>query len=165
MPELYETVGRWDLAEFVKIGKLAYDGLGKNLPKLTMQRDADTKTCFLANSEVTVRDINNGDNIVNFACEATDPEHDNIFWSADFDAVNGGYSPSNDALYTGQVINQMYKQWYGVPPLVRDDKPMVLNMRVHMYDDNAYWDGESMTFGDGISMFYPLCHLVLQGTR
>ena len=35
----------------------------------------------------------------------------------------------------------------------------MLTMVVHEYMDNAYWDGRRMTFGDGISMFYPLTSL------
>jgi pseudolysin len=36
---------------------------------------------------------------------------------------------------------------------------MMINMRVHERMDNAYWDGAQMTFGDGISVFYPLVSL------
>ncbi|MBV8801868.1 MAG: M4 family metallopeptidase, partial [Gammaproteobacteria bacterium] len=73
---------------------------------------------------------------------------------------NGGYNPSNDALFVGKVVQEMYRKWYNIPALVDDKgKAMMLIMRVHEYMDNAYWDGSSMTFGDGIDMFYPLVSL------
>lgn len=152
----------------IKMGKLSYDGLTGNLAKLSMQRDADANMCYLSNSNVTVRDYNKRgpdglNKIMDFSCAAVDTAHDNIYWNADQDAVNDGYSPSNDALYAGKVIFGMYNDWYGVPPLVQEGKPMMLNMIVHMYDDNAYWDGRAMTFGDGITMFYPLTSLGVAG--
>jgi PKD repeat protein len=47
----------------------------------------------------------------------------------------------------------MYMDWYGVPVL-----PFQLTMRVHYSTnyENAFWDGSSMTFGDGYTTFYPL---------
>ncbi len=67
--------------------------------------------------------------------------------------INGAYSPLNDAQYFGQVVYDMYNNWYGVPPL-----PFQLTMRVHYSTnyENAFWNGSSMTFGDGASTFYPL---------
>ncbi len=98
---------------------------------------------------------------MSFPCSAVDPEHNNVYWNADFDAVNDGYSPGNDALFGGQVIKHMYQDWYGMPVLTNSDgTPMMLGMVVHIRNyDNAYWDGQQMTFGDGYSMFYPLTSL------
>lgn len=146
----------------LRMGKLVFDGLSGNMSKLSMQRDSNSKTCYLANNDVTVKhyyDLK----IIDFPCEITSSEHDNIYWNADFDTINGGYSPSNDALYAGKVIKEMYTNWYGVPPLVKDEKPMMINMVVHLKDDNAYWDGEKMNFGDGIFYFYPLTSLGVAG--
>jgi pseudolysin len=142
-----------------KMGKLVYDGLAKNLSKLVLSRDAFTQTCYLQNDNVVVRDRRKYDDIVTFPCTQADPKHDNVYWDGDRDAVNGGYSPSNDALYEGGVIKNMYQDWYHVPVLTRNGKPMLLTMVVHEKMDNAYWDGEQMTFGDGIVMFYPLTSL------
>ena len=144
----------------LKEGQFTYDGLTGNLPKLTIDRNADTAVCLLKNADVTVKDRRKGDAVVQYACTETDPEHDNVWWWGDQDKVNGGYSPSNDALYAGRVIQDMYMDWYGVPALVdsQGNKKM-LNMRVHERMDNAYWDGSQMTFGDGITMFYPLVSL------
>jgi Zn-dependent metalloprotease len=70
-----------------------------------------------------------------------------------FKTINGAYSPINDAQSFGQVVYDMYDDWYGVPVL-----PFQLMMRVHYSTnyENAFWNGSSMTFGDGYSTFYPL---------
>lgn len=144
----------------IKMGKLVYDGLTGNLAKLMITRDADAQTCFLQNSDVTIKDYKSG-KAMSFACPTTDDGHNNMYWDADFDAVNDGYSPGNDAFFGGQVIKHMYQDWYGIPVLKNhDNTPMMLNMIVHKRKyDNAYWDGSKMTFGDGYSMFYPLTSL------
>ncbi|OGT64187.1 MAG: hypothetical protein A3J38_02290 [Gammaproteobacteria bacterium RIFCSPHIGHO2_12_FULL_45_9] len=141
-----------------KLGKLVYDGLEGSLPSMDMQRDAATQLCYLRNADVTVKDLKRRA-VAQFKCEAADANHNNIFWNADSDTVNGGYSPSNDALYAGKVVKEMYQRWYDIPVLVKDGKPMMLVMNVHAAMDNAYWDGSEMTFGDGQSMFYPLTSL------
>ena len=73
-----------------------------------------------------------------------------------FKYINGAYSPLNDAHYFGGVVYDMYTDWYGVPPLT-----FQLMLRVH-YSTNfedAFWDGATMTFGDGHFLFYPLVGL------
>jgi Zn-dependent metalloprotease len=69
------------------------------------------------------------------------------------EAINGGYSPLNDAQFFGQVVYDMYFDWYGIPVL-----PFQLKMRVHYSNnyENAFWNGTSMTFGDGYTTFYPM---------
>lgn len=79
--------------------------------------------------------------------------------------VNGGYSPENDAYYFGHVIIDMYKNWYDINALQNPDgSAMKLTMRVHFGKnyDNAFWDGQSMSFGDGRD-FYPLVSLDVAG--
>jgi vibriolysin len=74
------------------------------------------------------------------------------------DAVNGAYSPLNDAHFFGKVVYDMYGAYLGVAPL-----PFQLTMRVH-YSSNyqgAFWDGATMTFGDGGNLFYPMVSLDL----
>lgn len=70
--------------------------------------------------------------------------------------INGAYSPLNDAHYFGQVVYAMYNDWIGGPPLT-----FQLAMKVHYGRryENAFWDGSSMTFGDGANTFYPLVSL------
>lgn len=144
-----------------KMGKLSYDGLKGELhyAKLLFSRDAGDNTCYLKNSDVVVKDYHSSQ-VLSFDCDDVDADHANLFWDGDRDAVNGGYSPGNDALFGGWVIKNMYRDWYKVPVLTESDgKPMLLTMVVHDPIDNAYWDGRKMTFGDGVSMFYPLTSL------
>lgn len=143
----------------LKMGKLIYDGLSGHLPTLNIIRDAQTNTCSMQNADVTVKHERTR-KVITYNCTTTDAEHNNVYWNGEIDKVNGGYSPSNDALFGGLVIKNMYHDWYGVPVLVDSSgKPMMLNMLVHARMDNAYWDGSKMTFGDGISYFYPLTSL------
>ncbi|MDP3268481.1 MAG: M4 family metallopeptidase [Legionella sp.] len=79
--------------------------------------------------------------------------------------INGAFSPVNDAYYFGNTIVDMYKNWYGLNALqLPNGNPMQLIMRVHFGKnyDNAFWDGESMSFGDGTN-FYPLVSLDVAG--
>ena len=79
--------------------------------------------------------------------------------------VNGAFSPSNDAYYFGHTIVDMYRDWYGLNALQQaNGSPMKLVMRVHFGQsyDNAFWDGQSMSFGDG-QEFYPLVSLDVAG--
>ena len=71
-------------------------------------------------------------------------------------AINGAYSPLNDAHYFGNVIFNMYQAYIGQAPLT-----FQLVMKVHYRTsyENAFWDGSAMTFGDGASTFYPLVSL------
>jgi vibriolysin len=70
-----------------------------------------------------------------------------------YKAINGAYSPLNDALYYGTALVEMYERWVGVQPLSFD-----LGLRVHFGSEyeNAFWDGTNMSFGDGKGSFYPL---------
>ncbi|MGC1183180.1 M4 family metallopeptidase [Legionella sp.] len=77
------------------------------------------------------------------------------------DSVNGAFSVANDAYYFGHTIVEMYQEWYGINALQHaNGTPAQLVMRVHFGQnyDNAFWDGEYMSFGDG-SDFYPLVSL------
>ncbi|MGM9513557.1 M4 family metallopeptidase [Roseateles sp. DB2] len=71
-------------------------------------------------------------------------------------AINGAYSPMNDAHYFGNVIFNMYTGWLGVRPISQK-----LLMKVHYSSsyENAFWDGSAMHFGDGATTFYPLVSL------
>jgi Zn-dependent metalloprotease len=70
--------------------------------------------------------------------------------------INDAYGPLNDAHYFGGVVFNMYNEWMNTAPL-----PFQLTMRVHYSNnyENAFWNGSSMTFGDGFSTFYPLVSL------
>ncbi|WP_299492492.1 M4 family metallopeptidase [uncultured Shewanella sp.] len=71
-------------------------------------------------------------------------------------SVNGAFSPLNDAHFFGNVIYNMYSEWYDTAPL-----SFQLAMRVHYSKgfENAFWDGSAMTFGDGMTRFHPLVSL------
>lgn len=140
-----------------KMGKLIYDGLQNNFPKMKIERHQNI--CYLQNADVSVKDFRYNDAVVQFNCDNMNPEHNNVYWSGELNSVNGAYSPDNDALYIGSVIKDMYQNWYGIPVLTLNGDPMMLNMRVHEDMENAYWDGEQMTFGDGGSTLYPLVSL------
>lgn len=151
-----------------KMGKLIYDGLSNHLPALHMSRDANDAMCYLQNDDVLVvrksEQESTPDTLMTFVCKKTDPQHNNLYWAGEHDAVNGAYSPGNDALYAGGVIKSMYQEWFGIPVLQKPDtSPMRLIMAVHDTNpemtENAYWDGSRMVFGDGGSMLFPLTSL------
>lgn len=148
------------------IGQYEY---GKDLPSLHITRDDATNTCYLGNDDVKVVDLLREDSYENnpadFPCEAAVADNTYMTGSegSGYNKKNGAYSPENDALYTGHVIQFMYRDWYKVNALVNPDgSPMQLIMRVHFAGDvfeNAFWDGKEMTFGDGGSHLYPLVTL------
>ena len=162
-----------------KTGEVIYDGAEGHLPAVKAQHiglevseggvEYKVNFCMLTNDEVTIFDMSYGG--VNSSICAQDASKKPFFWlSLDnnatrwkADEMNGGYSPSLDAFYSANVVINFYKDWYGVPALVQEDgkTPMRLMMRVHYGRnfDNAFWDGEQMTFGDGGSVFYPLTSL------
>ncbi|MBI3284248.1 MAG: M4 family metallopeptidase [Burkholderiales bacterium] len=75
-------------------------------------------------------------------------------------AINGAYSPMNDAHYFGNQVFNMYQTYLGVRPISQK-----LMMKVHygVSYENAFWDGSAMNFGDGASTFYPLTALDVTG--
>lgn len=80
----------------------------------------------------------------------------------DYQQINGANSPINDAHYFGHIIFNLYNDWFGKGPLVdKNGKNAPLYMRVHYGQgyENAFWDGKTMTFGDGGKLFYPLVSL------
>lgn len=73
-----------------------------------------------------------------------------------YKAANGAFSPLNDAHYFGNVVFNMYKDWFALRPITQ-----TLYMKVHYGNnyENAFWDGSAMHFGDGANTFYPLVSL------
>lgn len=172
--------------------KLIYDGARGNLAKLQIQRDDQSKTCYLLNDDAVVFDYHNAmlgvvlaskkpttpfelhkDKMdpwmpASFPCEVPSSEHNNVYWNARSDEVNGGYSPNNDALYNGAIVKELYKQWYNTEMLVKDDKttPMKLVLISHVPDPeapatmmlNAFWDPytSKIYLGDGGAADFPV---------
>jgi Zn-dependent metalloprotease len=105
-------------------------------------------TCTLNNAHVKTVDLNfgtSGSMAYSYNCPRNTVR-----------SVNGAYSPLNDAHYFGGVVYDMYDAYLGMAPL-----SFQLTMKVHYGTSyqNAFWDGSSMTFGDGGSTFYPLVSL------
>lgn len=143
---------------------------GRDYPALSLSRDAVLGVCYMENKDVKVVDMGHkyiGFNpAMAFPCNhELEQSSTQTYWLGrrgdGYDRANGAYSPTNDALYVGQVIKRMYKEWYGVDALVSNGKPMQLVLRVHFGDhyENAFWNGRQMTFGDGDTMMYPLVSL------
>ncbi len=105
-------------------------------------------TCTMNTTDVKTVDLNHGTTgTTAFSYTCYRNTHENI---------NGGYCPMNDAQYFGQVVFDTYMNWYSVPVL-----PFQLTLRCHYSTnyENAFWDGSTMTFGDGYTTFYPLVSL------
>jgi len=124
----------------IKTGQYIY---GSDFPALDVTDD-----CEMDSENVETVDMANatsGGSIFQFEC----PENT-------YQYVNGAYSPLNDAHYFGNVIFDMFNDWYSTSPLTQK-----LKMRVHYGSsyENAFWDGTQMTFGDGANTFYPLVSL------
>jgi len=123
-----------------KIGQYTY---GTTYPKFGVAINGST--CTMNYADCKTVDLNHGTSgTTPFAYTCYNNTHESI---------NGGYCPMNDAQYFGQQIYNMYQAWYSLPVL-----PFQLMMRCHYSNnyENAFWDGSSMTFGDGYSTFYPL---------
>lgn len=162
-----------------KSGQVIYDGADGHLPAININKfdyemggGGSTLTltyCLLANEDIKIYDMSYARTVISLCGE--NEKHPHIYWLSNDnggtrwkdDSVNGGYSPSLDAFYGANIVKDFYQEWYGVPALVKEDgeTPMQLVMRVHYGRnfDNAFWDGEQMTFGDGGAMFYPLTSL------
>jgi Zn-dependent metalloprotease len=131
-----------------KVGKYIY---GSDMPKLDV-RETQRGECFMTNKKVRTVDLKNG-------YWGAKTHHFGCYENAG-DEVNGAYSPLNDAHYFGEQVFNMYKDWYDKAPLT-----FKLIMRVHYGSnyENAFWNGSSMTFGDGRNYFYPLVSMDVVG--
>ncbi|NRA73075.1 MAG: peptidase M4 family protein, partial [Gammaproteobacteria bacterium] len=123
-----------------KTGRYVY---GVDYPALTVDEN-----CRMSTSNVNTVDMNHqtwGGTIFKFNC----PENN-------YKSINGAFSPLNDAHYFGNVVFDMYQQWFNSAPL-----SFKLTMKVHYGNNfqNAFWNGRVMTFGDGGSMMYPMVTL------
>ncbi|MBB1088434.1 M4 family metallopeptidase [Lysobacter sp. SG-8] len=126
-----------------KTGQYEY---GTDYGYLNVQQSGNT--CSMNNTNVRTINLNHGTSgstTHSFTCP-----HNTV------KSINGAYSPLNDAHYFGGVVYDMYQDYVGVAPL-----SFQLRMRVHYSSnyENAFWDGQQMTFGDGASTFYPLVSL------
>jgi pseudolysin len=175
----FETYAQWNDVKTARalVNGRGYGGnrligihqYGGDLPLLSITRSDVTGLCYMENPHVKVVNMMHhyqaGNRSMHFVCSDDKRQSDGSYMTGykgdGYDRVNGAYSPSNDAMYAGAVIYDMYKKWYGVYPLEESGHPKKLLMRVHFGTryDNAFWDGEQMTFGDGGFSFYPLVSL------
>ncbi len=109
-------------------------------------------TCTMNNTDVKTVNLNGGTSSTT-AFSYTCPRNT-------VKTINGAYSPLNDAHYFGGVIQNMYNAYMGVKALT-----FQLVMRTHYSSsyENAFWDGSTMSFGDGASTFYPLVSVDVAG--
>lgn len=119
---------------------------GTDFPAFTVSEESGD--CYMENANVRAVNLNHqtdGNQTFSYDC-----------YENTFKQINGAYSPINDAFYFGGVVYDMYQDWYGTEPL-----SFQLTVRVHYGRnyENAFWNGETMTFGDGASNFYPLTDL------
>jgi Zn-dependent metalloprotease/uncharacterized membrane protein len=126
--------------------KVGYYYYGTDFPPFGVT--VNGSTCTMDTTDVKSVNLNHGTSgstAYSYTC------YENLFKE-----INGAYSPINDAQFFGQVVFDMFMDWYGVPPLT-----FQLMMRVHYSTnyENAFWNGSSMTFGDGYTTFYPLVAL------
>lgn len=159
-----------------KMGETIYDGTEGNSPAQNIMaadfpvkilgQDITLTVCALMNEDIIIVDTSYM-NVPITICTKADNEHNGVAWLSNdksgtrwkADEMNEGYSPSLDALQAATVVKNFYYDWYQLPALTNEDgSPMKYVMRVHFGRgfDNAFWDGEMMTFGDGANMFYPL---------
>ena len=123
----------------LKIGKIHYGG---NTPPLSIWMEDGV--CYLHNEKVTVVDASTSMDQsagFNFPCE-----------QGFNDSINGAYSPLADAVFFGTMGYDVFYEWLGVPPL---KFKVVLVVHYGEMFENAFWDGQVSTFGDGASRFYP----------
>ncbi len=124
-----------------KTGRYEY---GTDFPALLV-----TDSCQMNSGNVITVNLNGSTSGSNTPYQFTCPRNE-------FKEINGAFSPLNDAHAFGNVIFNMYRDWFSLRPLTG-----TLYMRVHYGTnyENAFWDGTAMSFGDGATRFYPLVSL------
>ncbi|MEM9101374.1 MAG: M4 family metallopeptidase, partial [Pseudomonadota bacterium] len=127
----------------IKTGRYYYGGTNGDFGPLIVDN-----SCRMETTNVRTANLNggtSGSSPFQFSCPVNTTKE-----------INGAYSPLNDAHYFGGVVFDMFNDWYGTRPLTQQ-----LLMRVHYSTnyENAFWNGSSMTFGDGATRFHPLVSL------
>ena len=108
--------------------------------------------CNFVNNKVQTIDLNgatNGGSVFQIADCSDNPVNNQR-------PANGGLSPVNDGHAFGSIVFDMYREYLGVNPL---NFQLLMRVGYGQNFDNAFWDGRSMTFGDGANFFYPLVSL------
>lgn len=126
----------------VKLSNVPYE-YGTDFDFLDVQQVGNT--CLMQTTDIKTKEYFSA-NVFSYPCPRNT-----------YTMTNGAFAPLNDAHFFGQQVFNLYKQWYGIPPL-----PYQLSLNVHIPGyDNAYWDGHQVVFGDGNIYFHPLVSLDL----
>lgn len=142
-------------------GMVTYDGAAGHLPAFHLVRDDQLALCYMSNDEVTIKTMQDNNEVVHYPCTAPNPSHNKVFWNDYLSMANGGYSPANDAFYAATMARKMFIDWYHVPPVVQYGKPISSTVLIHLPANNAYWDPVSLSIsiGDGNDANHPLSTL------
>lgn len=143
----------------------ALDMVALDLPLKILGQDLKVTLCGLMNEDIAVLDTSYMSVPVS-VCTKDASVHNGLAWLSNDkngtrwkdDEMNEAYSPSLDAFQAATTVKNFYQDWYQMPALIDEQGyPMKYVMRVHFGRsfENAFWDGEIMTFGDGANMFYP----------
>jgi pseudolysin/vibriolysin len=129
-----------------RTGKYEYGPVGSGAKFGPLVVTAD---CKMDGPNVATVNMNHATDATSTPYQFTCPRNDGL-------AINGAFSPLNDAHFFGNAIFNLYNDWFGIRPISKK-----LLMRVHYGNnvENAFWDGMTMSFGDGGSTFYPLVSL------
>jgi vibriolysin len=128
--------------------KVGYYYYGTDYPKFGVAINGST--CTMNYADCKTVDLNHG-------TSGTTP-FSYTCYNNTHESINGAWCPLNDAQYFGQAVFDMYQAWYGLPAL-----PFQLTLRCH-YSNNYeghFWNGSTVTFGDGYTTYYPLVALDL----
>lgn len=158
-----------------KAGEVYYDNGSNHSPALNMiaadfnmkilGSDLKLTICGLMNDDIIILDTSYMSVPITL-CSKDANEHNGVAWLSNDrngtrwndDEMNNAYSPSLDAFQAATVVKNFYNDWYQMPALSDEfGGKMKYVMRVHFGRkfENAFWDGEIMTFGDGDRRFYP----------
>ena len=126
-----------------KVGRYEY---GTDFGYLVVS--AANGTCTLESDSVKTVDLNHG--------TTGSTAHAFICPRNTYKEINNAYSPLNDAHFFGTTVVNMFNDWYKITPL---SFPLIMRVHYSSGYENAFWNGLSMTFGDGGSRFFPLVSL------
>jgi vibriolysin len=73
-------------------------------------------------------------------------------------ALTGGFNDTviNDAHGYAEVTLNFLKDWFGRNSINDNGFPIISRVHYSRQYENAFWDGQQMTYGDGKTLFYPL---------
>ncbi|MEN5426083.1 M4 family metallopeptidase [Stenotrophomonas pennii] len=128
-----------------KTGQIAY---GASVPYLDVT--VEGTSCTLENDNVKTINLNHG------GSSSTSAAHSFSCPQNTVKAINGAYSPLNDAHAAGGAVFDMYRDWLDTAPLRFQ---LVLQVHYGTGVENAVWNGRNMWFGDGMFRFHPLVAL------